>query len=234
MAERLFADGVTTADQIAAMYNGIYAPSYATPSPSTPVGAQPSWADIAAMFGGAAPANPVGYQSGFVKSDNDRLVSPALNYAGTPVAADVPVSPVPGMPRPRPIQPPQTVASYPTTAAAAVAAMAAGRPVAASPRKTTVAPARAPAPQQPTKSAASQIADMFAPVGTIAEGTNGYTYAADGQGGFIQVGNRRPPGMTPAQQYAAASASRRNPQNAAERMASNSSRGNSGSDSIFG
>lgn len=62
-------------------------------------------------------------------------------------------------------------------------------------------------------------------------GTNGYLYAPKPGGGFINVG-RANPAMSNADLYA--SRRPRNRQNAAERMESNGSRFDSGSDSIFG
>ena len=47
---------------------------------------------------------------------------------------------------------------------------------------------------------------MTEAAGTRRLGTNGYVYAANGMGGYDQVGTSRPVGMTPAQQYEAAGA----------------------------
>lgn len=153
------ANGQPTSEQIAAMYAGIY-PTLTQPGPGA------SWGDFLGTFGPAynsnahpfggggqtkaapAPKNGTGYQSGYQKLDDERLVSPALAFAG-----EVP-GPQINLPRSRPTLPPYVVATYPTTGVTG--------PIAAKPTSALAfgAPAR-PAPQVGTASQA--IANMFVP-----------------------------------------------------------------------
>ncbi|AKR54318.1 conserved phage mega protein [Devosia sp. H5989] len=117
------------------------------------------------------------------------------------------------------------------------------RPMATPVKKTVAVTRPAPVPASPAlgyapssggkqSSAATAIAKMFEPAGTLRAGRNGYAYAADGNGGYKQVGTFRPAGMSAQQQASALAAAAYRPTNAWERMVARESSGDGGARSL--
>jgi len=184
----------TPTDPTYSVYDGIFGPANLSSEPGT----MPNYGQLASMFPGssqtktqqviAAPANPMGFQSDYIKQDNERLLGSTFGGAAPP-RAGVPVPqpsrvvasyPTAGMPRPRPAH--ETIFSSPAapSGGGSLASMftppptqAIGRPAGGGLRITVsganAIPYPAPASQRPAAPRAAVApapapAPVFAPV----------------------------------------------------------------------
>lgn len=190
---------------------GVAFPRDVRPNVDTDLGQAPTYFDLASMFdlNGYGPDTPAKAQDRLQQGQWATVDEEEITVADNTNPYGIQIEPLPvrtanvpvNEPRIAPVpqqRPAGIVAPVPRTRPAGI--VAPPQPVQ---RPATVASAYTRPASSPTRqsSAASAIAEMFEPAGTVRAGTNGYAYAADGNGGYKQVGTFRPEGMTPAQQY---------------------------------